>query len=193
MYSKKRQLSIEPVFMRGLRHNSLRWPKDSAAVSKYRIWAWMMKIISEMPNRLFPFLRSEWGRAARSKFLPLARTNRRRLILWSHWLTAALVNNRSGVAMPGSGRTRLPGCTAVTSGLTAWERQGLVTNLLRTGRARKNECSYDKAPSVTEQHLQWKAFCYPHILPPIGVSANWWNSRCAVHSVWLWSAPFLLP
>ena len=32
-------------------------------------------------NRLFPFLRSEWGRAARSKFLPLARTNRRRLIL----------------------------------------------------------------------------------------------------------------
>ena len=34
---KKRQLSIEPVFMRGLRHNSLRWPKDSAAVSKYRI------------------------------------------------------------------------------------------------------------------------------------------------------------
>ena len=33
----KRQLSIEPVFMRGLRHNSLRWPKDSAAVSKYRI------------------------------------------------------------------------------------------------------------------------------------------------------------
>lgn len=34
---KKRQLSIEPVFMRGLRHNSLRWPKDSAAVSRYRI------------------------------------------------------------------------------------------------------------------------------------------------------------